>query len=177
MVPFLHYTIPFAPSSLVLTVEPYTISRTLHHFSTAHNRRTLTIVLHTLRSPSLPLPSPCLVVDQVEVTVEGTQLELGPIQGLQELMIHPLLSFSTHSCLFSTNCCPFSTNYCAFTYCPLSTIAPSQPIESSPPIAPSPHSSINSNPQHDNEEPQSDNEQPPHLYGRPRGKVLRDGKT
>ncbi|KAF7821569.1 uncharacterized protein G2W53_027024 [Senna tora] len=60
---------------------------------------------------------------------------------------------------------------------PYPPIAPSPPIESSPPIASSPHSSIHSKPQHDNEEPQIDNEQPPHLYGRPCGKDVIDGKT
>ncbi|KAF7812276.1 uncharacterized protein G2W53_033252 [Senna tora] len=60
---------------------------------------------------------------------------------------------------------------------PYPPIAPSPPIESSPPIATSPHSSVHSNPQHDNEEPQIDNEQPSHLYGRSWGKDPTDGKT
>ncbi|KAF7800549.1 uncharacterized protein G2W53_045021 [Senna tora] len=58
-----------------------------------------------------------------------------------------------------------------------SPTAPYPPIESSLPIAPSPHSSIHSNPQHDNEETQIDNEQPPHLSGKPWGKDPMDHKT
>ncbi|KAF7827127.1 uncharacterized protein G2W53_018291 [Senna tora] len=56
------------------------------------------------------------------------------------------------------------------------TIVPS-PTAPSPPIAPSPHSSVHSNPQHDNEEAQIDNEQPPHLSDKPWGKDPIDHKT
>ncbi|KAF7832143.1 uncharacterized protein G2W53_014476 [Senna tora] len=49
-------------------------------------------------------------------------------------------------------------------------------IVPSAPTAPSPHSFVHSNAQHDNEQPQIDEEQP-HLSGRPWGKVPTDGKT
>ncbi|KAF7835689.1 uncharacterized protein G2W53_010548 [Senna tora] len=59
-----------------------------------------------------------------------------------------------------------------------SPTAPSPPtVAPSPPIASSPHSSVHSNPQHDNEEAQIDNEQPPHLSGKPWGKDPIDHKT
>ncbi|KAF7808151.1 uncharacterized protein G2W53_040312 [Senna tora] len=63
------------------------------------------------------------------------------------------------------------------TVAPSPPIAPSPTIDSSPPIATSPHSSVHSNPQHDNEEAQIDNEQPPHLSGKPWGKDPIDQKT
>ncbi|KAF7812144.1 Helicase conserved C-terminal domain-containing protein [Senna tora] len=59
-----------------------------------------------------------------------------------------------------------------------SPTAPSPPtVVPSPPIAPSPHSSVHSNPQHDNEEAQIDNEQLPHHSGKPWGKDPIDHKT